>query len=112
MLFGNVETETYKAMILLVVLCGCETWSLALRKEHRLRVFESRVLMRIFGPKRDEIIGGWGKLHNVVLHNLYSLPNFFWSRDSSVSIALGYELDGPGLIHCSAGFFSSLKHPD
>jgi hypothetical protein len=46
-----------------------------LRKEHRLRVFESRVLMGIFEPKGDEIIGGWGKLHNVELHNFYSLPN-------------------------------------
>jgi hypothetical protein len=52
MLCGNVDPEIYKAMIELVVLCGCETWSHALRKEHRLRVFESRMLMGIFGPKR------------------------------------------------------------
>jgi hypothetical protein len=50
---------------------GCETWSLALREEHRLRVFENRVLGGIFGPKRDEVIGGWRKLHNEELHNLY-----------------------------------------
>jgi hypothetical protein len=49
---------------------GCETWSLTLREEHRLRVFENRVLRRIFGPKRDEVIGGWRKLHN-----LYCSPN-------------------------------------
>jgi hypothetical protein len=55
-----------------VVLYGCETWSLTLREEHRLRVIESRVLRRIFGPKRDEVTGGWRKLHNEELHNLYS----------------------------------------
>jgi hypothetical protein len=48
---------------------GCETWSLTLREEHRLRVFENRVLGRIFGQKRDEVIGGWRKLHNEELHN-------------------------------------------
>jgi hypothetical protein len=52
-----------------VVLYGCETWSLALREEHRLRVF---VLRRIFGPKRDEVTGGWRKLHNEELRGLYS----------------------------------------
>jgi hypothetical protein len=50
-------------------------WSLTLREEHRLRVFENRVLRRIFGPKRDEVIGGWRKLHNEKLHNLYSSPD-------------------------------------
>jgi hypothetical protein len=54
---------------------GCETWSLTLREEHRLRVFENRVLRRIFGPKRDEVIRGWEKLHNDELHNLFSSPN-------------------------------------
>jgi hypothetical protein len=58
-----------------VVLCGCETSSVTLRKEHRLRVFENRVLRRIFGPKRDEVTGGLRKLHNENLHNLYSSPN-------------------------------------
>jgi hypothetical protein len=55
-----------------VVLYGCGTWSLTLREEHILRVFGNRVLRRIFGQKRDEIIGGSGKLHNEELHNLYS----------------------------------------
>jgi hypothetical protein len=54
---------------------GCGTWSLTLREEHRLRVFENRVLRRIFGPKRDEVTGDWRKLHNEELHNLYSSPN-------------------------------------
>jgi hypothetical protein len=57
--------------ILPVVLYGCVTWSLTLREEHRLRVFEKRVLRRIFGPKRDEVTGGLRKLHNEELHNLY-----------------------------------------
>jgi hypothetical protein len=58
-----------------VVLYGCETWSLSLREEHRLRVFENRALRGIFGPKRDEVIGGWRKLHNEELHNLYCSPS-------------------------------------
>jgi hypothetical protein len=51
---------------------GVKPWSLTLREEHRLRVFENRVLRRIFGPKRDEVTGGWRKLHSEELHNLYS----------------------------------------
>jgi hypothetical protein len=58
-----------------VVLYGCETWSLKLKEKHRLRVLENRVLRKIFGPKRDEVIGGWGKLHNEELHNLYCPPS-------------------------------------
>jgi hypothetical protein len=58
-----------------VVLYGCETWSLTLREENRLRVFENRVLRRIYGPKSDEVIGGWRKLHNEELHNLYCSPS-------------------------------------
>jgi hypothetical protein len=54
---------------------GCETWSLTLREEHRLRVFENRVLRRILGPKRDEVTGGWRKLYNEELHGLYSSPS-------------------------------------
>jgi len=57
-----------------VVLCGCETWSLTLREERRLRMFGNRVLRRVFGPKRDEVTGEWRKLHNE-LRDLYSLPN-------------------------------------
>jgi hypothetical protein len=58
-----------------VVLYGCESWSLTLREERRLRVFENRVLRRIFGPKRDEGKGEWRKLHNEEIHNLYSSPD-------------------------------------
>jgi hypothetical protein len=58
-----------------VVLYGCGTWSLTLREEHRLGVFENRVLRRIFGPKRGEVTGGWRKLHDEELRNLYSSPS-------------------------------------
>jgi hypothetical protein len=68
------KIKIYKTVILPVVLYGCETWSLTLRKEHRLRIFENRVLRRIFGPKRDED-GSWRKLHNDELHSLYFSPN-------------------------------------
>jgi hypothetical protein len=64
MLSRNVKVKLQKTIILPVVLYGCETWSLTLREEHRLRVFENRVLRRIFGPKRDEVTREWRKLHN------------------------------------------------
>jgi hypothetical protein len=63
------------SIILPVVLYGCETWSLTLREEHRLRVFENRVLRRIFGPERDEVTGEWRKLHNEEFRDLYSSPS-------------------------------------
>jgi hypothetical protein len=66
-LLKNVTVKIYETIILHVVLYGCETWSLTLREEHRLRV-----LRRIFGLKRDEVTGGWKKLHNEELPNLYS----------------------------------------
>jgi hypothetical protein len=62
LLSRNVKVKIYKTTILPVVLYGCETWSLTLREEHSLRVFENRVLRRIFGPKRDEVTGEWRKL--------------------------------------------------
>jgi hypothetical protein len=65
----------YKTIILSVILYGCETWSLTLKEEHRLRVFENKVLRRIFGPKRDEVMGRWRKLHNEELCDLYSSPS-------------------------------------
>jgi hypothetical protein len=64
------KIRIYKTTILPVVLYGCETWSLALREEHRLGVSENRVLRRIFGPKRDDVMGGWRKLHNEELRDL------------------------------------------
>jgi hypothetical protein len=70
----NLKIKIYKTVILPVVLYGCDTWSLTLREEHRLRVSENRVLRRIFGPKSEED-GSWRKLHNNELHSLYSSPN-------------------------------------
>jgi hypothetical protein len=74
-LIEYVKIKIYKTIILPVVLYGCETWSLRVRKEHRLRVFEKRVLRRILGPKRKEVTGGWRKLHNEELHNVCTLPS-------------------------------------
>jgi hypothetical protein len=71
----NVKVRIYKTIILHMVLYGCETWSLTLREEHKLKVFENRVLRRTFGPKMDGVMGGWRKLHNEELHDLYSLPS-------------------------------------
>jgi hypothetical protein len=71
----NVKVRLHKTIFLPVVLCGCETWSLTVREEHKLRVFENRVLRRIFGPKRNRVTGGWRMLYNEELHNLYSSPS-------------------------------------
>jgi hypothetical protein len=73
----------YTTIMLPMVLHGCETWSLKLREEHRLRVFENRVLRRIFGPKRDEVTGGWRKLRNEELRDLYSSPSTGCGRNNS-----------------------------
>jgi hypothetical protein len=70
LLSRNVKVKIYKTIILPVGSYGCETLFLTLREEHRLRVFENRVLRRIFGPKRDEVTGEWRKLHSEELHNL------------------------------------------
>jgi hypothetical protein len=75
LLARNVKVEVFKTIILPVVLYGCEMWSVTLREEHRLRVFENRVLRKICRPKRDEVTGERRKLHNEELHNLYSSPN-------------------------------------
>jgi hypothetical protein len=75
LLSKNLKINTYRTIILPVVLYGCETWSLTLRKERRLRVFENRVLRRVFGPKRDEVTEEWRKLHNEELNDLYTLSN-------------------------------------
>jgi hypothetical protein len=76
LLSKNLKIRIYKTIILPVILYGYETWSLILREEHRrLRVFENRVLRRIFGPKTDHVTGEWRKLHDKELHNLYSSPS-------------------------------------
>jgi hypothetical protein len=65
----QIRIYEYKTMILPVVLYRCETWSLTLKEEHRLKVFENRVPRRIFGPKMGEVTGGWGQLHNEKLRD-------------------------------------------
>ena len=75
LLSKKLKVDTYKTIILPVVLHGYETWSLMLREEHRLRVFENKVLKKIFGAKIEEITGEWRKLHNAELHVLYSSSN-------------------------------------
>jgi hypothetical protein len=75
LLSKNFKVRIYRTIILPVVLYGCETWSLTLRDERRLRVFKKRMLRRVFGPKRDEVTGEWRNLHNEELIDLYSLPN-------------------------------------
>jgi hypothetical protein len=72
LLSKNQRIKIYRTVILPVVLYGCETWSLTLREERWLRVFENKMLRRIFGPKRDEVTGEWRKLHNEELNYLYS----------------------------------------
>ena len=69
------KIKIYRTIILPVLLYGCETWSLILREEHRLRVFENRLLRRIFGPKRVGVTGEWRKLHYGELNILYFSPN-------------------------------------
>jgi hypothetical protein len=75
LLSRNVKVKIHKTIILPVVLYGCGTWSVTLREEHRLTVFENKVLRRIFGPKRDEVIEEWKKLYSGELHKLYSSPD-------------------------------------
>jgi hypothetical protein len=75
LLSKNLKVRIYKTIILPVVLYGHETWALTVREEHKLRVSENMALRRIFGPKMDGIMGGWRKLHNEELHNLYSWPS-------------------------------------
>jgi hypothetical protein len=69
------QVRAYRTVVLPVVLYGCETWSVTLREEQRLRVFVNRGLRGIFGPKRDEATGEWRRLHNEELHDMYSSPN-------------------------------------
>ena len=75
MLSKNLKIKIYRTVILPAVLYGCETWLLTLREERKLRVFENMVLRRIFGPRKDEVMGEWRRLHNEELNDLYSSPN-------------------------------------
>jgi len=75
LLSKTLKIKVYRTIVLPVVLYGCETWSLTLREECRLRVFENRVFRRVFGPKRNEVTGEWRKLYKEELMDLYSPPN-------------------------------------
>jgi len=75
LLSKNLKIKIYRTIIVLVVLYGCETWSLTLREERKLRVLENMVLRRIFGPRREEVTGEWRRLHNEELNDLYYSPN-------------------------------------
>ena len=71
----NLKIKIYRTIILPVVLYGCEAWSLTLREETKLRVFENTVLRRIFGPRRDEVTGEWRRLNKEELNDFYCSPN-------------------------------------
>jgi hypothetical protein len=90
LLSRNVKVKIYKTIILPIVLYGCETWSLTLRKEHRLRVFENRVLRRIFGHKRAEVTGEWRKLHSEKLLILYPSPDIIRQKRSRLMRWVGH----------------------
>ena len=75
LLSKNLKMKIYRTIILPVVLYGCETWSLVLREERKLRVSENVVLRRIFGPRRDDVKGEWRRFHNEELNDLYASPN-------------------------------------
>ena len=91
LLSKKLKVNTYKTIILPVVLYGCETLYLTLREEHTVGVFENIVLMQIFGAKRDEIIGEWRNLHNAELHALYSSPNIIMNHKSRRLKWAGHE---------------------
>ena len=96
LLSKNLNIKIYRTIILPIVLYGCETWSLTLREERWLRVFEKRVLRRVFGPKRDEVTGEWRKLHNEELSDLYSLPSIVRVVKSRIRWAGQVALMGEG----------------
>jgi hypothetical protein len=82
LLSKNIKTVVYRTVIFLVVLYGCVAWSLTQRVEHMLRVFENRMLKKIFGPKGDRVLGEWGRLHNEGLGDICSTTSIIWVTKS------------------------------
>jgi len=101
--FALKNIKAFRSVILSFVLYGCETWSLALREEHRLVVFENMVLRKIFGPKRDEVRGHWKILHKDGLHALYSSPNVIRGI-KSISVIWAGHVALWGQERCIQGF--------
>ena len=104
LLSNNIKIKVYRSIILPVVLCGCETLLLTLREEHRLRVFENRVLRGIFGPTRGKITGEWRKLHNGEPKDLYSSPNIILLIKSGSMRWVGCIASMGGEERCVQGF--------
>jgi hypothetical protein len=111
LLFKNIKIKIYRTVILPVVLYGCETWSLTSTEGHRVRVFENRVLRRIFGPKRDDVTGEWRRLHNEELYDLYSSPNIIRVIKSRKKWA-GYVARLGGQGRCIQGFGAEACEKD
>ena len=106
LLSKNLKIKIYRTIILPFVFYGCETWSLTLREECRLRVSENRVLTRIFGPKRDEVPEEWRKLHNEVFNDMCSSPYIVWvikSRRMSLVGHVAFTGESRGVYMVSAG---------
>ncbi|KAJ4428772.1 hypothetical protein ANN_25765 [Periplaneta americana] len=99
LLSRNLIFRIYKTVILPVVLYGCETWTLTLREERRLRVFENKVLRKIFGAKRDEVTGEWRKLHNAELNALYSSPDIIRNIKSRRLRRAGHVARMEDIVH-------------
>jgi len=108
----NKKIKVYGAIILPFVLYGCEIWSLTLRKECRLRVFENRALRRIYGPKGDKVTGEWRKLHNELLNELYFPPNIIWVIKSRIMRWAGHvACVGEGEV-CKGFWWGNLRERD
>ena len=103
LLSKNTKVRIYRTIILPVVVYGCETWSLTLREERRLRVSENRVLRRMFWSKRDEVTGEWRKLYNEELNDLYSSSSTVWEIKSRIRWAGHIARKGRGEAY--AGFW-------
>jgi hypothetical protein len=103
LLSKNLNFKIYRNIILPVVLYGCETWSLTLRKERRLRVYDNRVL-RIFGPKRDEVTSEWRNLHNEELNDQYCSPNIV-QVVKLIRMRLAKHVDRSGRKEARIGFW-------